>query len=222
MIAVVDPQHMEATAPTAPPLDLAQPPAADAAPPQGERLAWGFPIGCGVIAGLAVAAARFVAPPVPPPPEAPSFYALSSFPGQRELLGEAAALPMPFLSAPIVTPELFAPPPPPARLSVAAGTLQVSGRLPPEVVQRIVHQNHGRFRACYQAGLRTNPNLVGRVTLRVVIGRDGNVSLANNGGSDLPDSSVISCVVRAMYGLNFPQPDAGIVTFVYPLRFAPG
>jgi hypothetical protein len=33
---------------------------------------------------------------------------------------------------------------------------------------------------------------------------------------------VVSCVVRALYGLSFPQPDAGIVTVVYPLHFTPG
>ena len=39
----------------------------------------------------------------------------------------------------------------------------VSGRLPPEVIQRIVRQNFGRFRLCYENGLRNNPNLQGRV-----------------------------------------------------------
>src|SRR4029079_11875655 len=31
--------------------------------------------------------------------------------------------------------------------------------LPPEVIQRIVRQNFGRFRLCYENGLRNNPNL---------------------------------------------------------------
>ncbi len=51
-----------------------------------------------------------------------------------------------------------------------------SGRLPPEVIQRIVRQNFGRFRLCYENGLRNNPNLQGRVSVRFVIGRDGAVS----------------------------------------------
>lgn len=99
---------------------------------------------------------------------------------------------------------------------------QVSGRLPPEVIQRIVRQNFGRFRLCYENGLRNNPNLQGRVGVRFVIGRDGAVSSVANGGSDLPDSAVVSCVVRAFYGLSFPQPEEGIVTVTYPIMFSPG
>jgi hypothetical protein len=105
---------------------------------------------------------------------------------------------------------------------VRMGATQVSGRLPPEVIQRIVRQNFGRFRLCYEQGLTRNPNLEGRVSARFVIGRDGSVSNVSNGGSDLPDSGVVSCVIRAFYGLSFPQPEGGIVTVVYPISFSPG
>jgi hypothetical protein len=98
----------------------------------------------------------------------------------------------------------------------------VSGHLPPEVVQRIVRQNYGRFRQCYENGLRGNPNLTGRVTARFVISREGSVTNVQNGGSDLPDSGVVSCVVAAFYGLSFPTPEAGIVTVSYPIMFSPG
>jgi hypothetical protein len=75
---------------------------------------------------------------------------------------------------------------------------------------------------CYEQGLSRNPNLQGRVSARFVIGRDGSVSNASNGGSDLPDSAVVSCVVSAFYGLSFPQPEGGIVTVVYPIMLSPG
>ncbi|MEO7036227.1 MAG: AgmX/PglI C-terminal domain-containing protein [Polyangiaceae bacterium] len=102
------------------------------------------------------------------------------------------------------------------------GVSTVSGRLPPEVVRRIVRQNYGRFRMCYEHGLRGNPNLTGRVAVRFVIGREGSVSNAANGGSDMPDSGVVSCVVQAFYGLSFPTPENGIVSVTYPIMFSPG
>jgi hypothetical protein len=102
------------------------------------------------------------------------------------------------------------------------GNSIVSGRIPAEVVQRIVRQNYGRFRMCYERGLGSNPNLSGRVTARFVIGRDGAVASVQNGGSDLPDASVVSCVVQAFYGLSFPTPENGIVTVSYPIMFSPG
>lgn len=106
--------------------------------------------------------------------------------------------------------------------SLRPGRTEVSGRLPPEVIQRIVRQNYGRFRMCYEQGLARNPNLEGRVQVRFVINREGMVSNAQNGGSDLPDSAVTSCVISAYFGLSFPQPEGGIVTVTYPILFQPG
>ena len=100
------------------------------------------------------------------------------------------------------------------------GQTIVNGRLPAEVIQRIVRQNYGRFRACYENGLRSNPNLQGRVSVRFVIGRDGAVSNVSNGGSDLPDPAVTQCVIRSYYGLSFPSPENGIVTVTYPIMFS--
>src|SRR6478609_2040777 len=105
---------------------------------------------------------------------------------------------------------------------VRMGATSVNGRLPPEVIQRIVRQNFGRFRMCYEQGLSRNPNLEGRVGVRFVIGRDGAVSNVGNGGSDIPDSGVVSCTISAFYGLSFPQPEGGIVTVTYPIMFSPG
>jgi len=102
-----------------------------------------------------------------------------------------------------------------------AGTATVNGRLPPEVIQRIVRQNFGRFKFCYTEGLRNNPSLQGRVATKFVINRDGSVLTTQDSGSDLPDQSVVQCVVRAFSNLSFPQPEGGIVTVVYPLLLNP-
>jgi hypothetical protein len=102
------------------------------------------------------------------------------------------------------------------------GNVVTSGRLPPEVIQRIIRQNFGRFRLCYERGLSQNPTLEGRVTARFVIDRTGAVSNVANGGSDIPSSDVTSCVISTFYGLSFPPPDAGIVTVSYPILFSPG
>lgn len=58
--------------------------------------------------------------------------------------------------------------------------------------------------------------------MRFVIGRDGSVTTANNGGSDLPDSGVVGCVVNSFRGLSFPAPEDGIVTVGYSIQLSPG
>jgi hypothetical protein len=98
----------------------------------------------------------------------------------------------------------------------------VQGRLPPEIVQRVVRQNEGRFRACYQGGLRTNPALAGRITVRFAIDRTGAVPVASDdGGSDLDDGEVRRCVISAFRQLSFPAPEGGVVMVVYPIAFSP-
>jgi hypothetical protein len=97
-----------------------------------------------------------------------------------------------------------------------------NGRLPAEVIQRIVRQNFGRFRLCYEAGLRSNPSLNGRIATKFVIGRDGAVMQSSDAGSDLPDQNVVACIVRSFNSLSFPAPEGGIATVTYPIILSPG
>lgn len=103
-----------------------------------------------------------------------------------------------------------------------AKEIDVNGRIPQEVIQRIVRQNAGRFRNCYETGLRTNPSLTGRVAVRFIIGRDGDVSMSSDSEqSDMPDTAVRACVVKSFYGISFPAPQGGTVKVTYPLMFTP-
>ncbi len=99
---------------------------------------------------------------------------------------------------------------------------EIDGTIPREVIQRIVRQNFGRFRNCYEGGLRTNPSLSGRVQVKFVIDRTGSVSIADDGGSDLADHAVSACVVKSFYGLSFPAPERGSVRVTYPIMLSPG
>lgn len=105
---------------------------------------------------------------------------------------------------------------------VQLGALTVNGRLAPAVILREARKNLSRFRFCYQHGLANNPELAGRVAVRLVVGTDGAVSNVANAGSDMPDSGVVSCVVRSFYGTTFPRPESGVVTAIIPVLFNPG
>lgn len=106
--------------------------------------------------------------------------------------------------------------------SIRVGATSVTGRLPPEVVQRIVRQNFGRFRYCYENGLRTTPDLTGKVSVRFVIDQKGATTKVSSAGSDLPSKEVVACVLKAFNTLSFPTPEGGVVTVVYPIMFTPG
>ena len=145
------------------------------------------------------------APSAPPPPPPPSRPAKATGSGQgfgsgQGRLGGAHATRQP---------------------RIRAGASQVSGRIPPEVIQRIVRQSFGRFRRCYEDGLRANPTLQGRIAVRFVIDPTGAVTRAEDAGSDL-DARLVACVARELRSLSFPAPEGGNVTVVYPMIFSPG
>jgi hypothetical protein len=100
--------------------------------------------------------------------------------------------------------------------------IKVNGQLPPDAIQRVVRLNFGKFRMCYEDQLKSNPSLQGRVVTKFMIGRDGAVVAAQDGGSDLPNQKVVSCIVRSFQNLSFPTPDGGNVTVTYPLILQPG
>jgi hypothetical protein len=102
------------------------------------------------------------------------------------------------------------------------GVASGPGKLEPAVIQKTVRAIYGEFRTCYEAGLRRNPKLEGRVSTRFVIGLDGTVSNVSNDGSDLPDPEVVLCVLEAFSKVHFQEPQGGSVTVVYPILLEPG
>jgi hypothetical protein len=123
----------------------------------------------------------------------------------------------PALSAPAATtPKVLPPAKPPAREPDA---LVVKGRLPPEVIRRTVHLNFGRFRACYEDGLRRRgPSLRGHVATLFVIDAAGVVTSAKNLRSELEDDKTVACITNAFAAIEFPAPgDDAVVSVVYPL-----
>jgi len=104
---------------------------------------------------------------------------------------------------------------------VREGAVQVRGGLPPEVVQRIVRQNFGRFRLCYANARETNRALAGRVTVRFTVDASGAVAGAADGGGDLRSPEAVACVLRAFGAISFPQPEGGAASVSYSMAFAP-
>ena len=108
---------------------------------------------------------------------------------------------------------------PSAEPKIVQGQVIVSGRLPPEVVQRVVRDGFAGIRSCWADAFRKNPTLKGRVAVKYVIGRDGSVMDARDAASDLPDPDVVTCVVGAFRKFSYPQPEGGIVVVEWPMFF---
>jgi len=111
-----------------------------------------------------------------------------------------------------------------ARGKVSAATATTTGDgLPAEVIQRIIRQNVGQIRLCYETAMTKNPTLSGKVALKFTIDGKGGVSQAAVGDTTIADADMVTCLVSVVKRLSFPAPEAGgSMTVTYPLQFAPG
>lgn len=96
---------------------------------------------------------------------------------------------------------------------------QKGSGLLPEVIQRIVRLNFGRFKACYVRA--QSPKLEGRVMVKFVIDESGTPTSVVDGGSDIESLPMRECVASAFEALSFPAPAGGPVTVTYPIAFSP-
>jgi hypothetical protein len=107
------------------------------------------------------------------------------------------------------------------RPSTRSRAQRSTGRLPRQIISRVVSRKRGAIGACYRKGLASNPGLKGRVSVKIVIGSSGAVTSARDAGSSLPDRRVVGCIVGQMRTLTFPAPRGGSATVVYPFDLHP-
>lgn len=93
------------------------------------------------------------------------------------------------------------------------------GRLPPEVVKRVMRSHFGAFRGCFEATLRMNP-LSPTVNIGFTIDERGNVR-GVTASSDY-DTTLDRCIAEEVRSLSFPPPEGGPMRVLYPVFFSPG
>jgi hypothetical protein len=77
---------------------------------------------------------------------------------------------------------------------------------------RVIAGARGRVRACYQAGLASNPDMEGRVSFTLSIGGSGSVSSASVSPGGSIGGSVVGCIQGVLRGLSFDAPEGGAAT----------
>jgi len=85
---------------------------------------------------------------------------------------------------------------------------------------KVVAGMRAGFRACYNRGLASNPDLQGQVKIVAKVGPNGEVlSATPQGGAGL-GNEVVDCVVRRVKSASFAPPEGGGATIVIPVTFA--
>ena len=98
----------------------------------------------------------------------------------------------------------------------------VLGALDRSLIDEVIKRHLNAIRYCYQRELTKDPQLEGKVVVKIVIAGDGTVSSASVKSSSLGNEAVESCIVSRFERLQFPAPrGGGIVIVSYPFVFEP-
>src|SRR5581483_1457398 len=95
----------------------------------------------------------------------------------------------------------------------------VDGSLDPSVIAREIKGRLGAVKACYESGLKRNPNIGGKIQLRFEISAVGKVTSAEIENDTMGDSEVASCIKQRVASWRFPAHAGGSVQFSYPFIF---
>jgi hypothetical protein len=108
--------------------------------------------------------------------------------------------------------------PPAASFGLQSST-KSNGNVPIVDADKVVVSLRGKFRECYQAGLKVDPEMQGRVVVSASVEPDGNVgatSIASNVGLS---TTVISCIADVLQHAQFSSPGGSGSRLQVPVTF---
>lgn len=88
-------------------------------------------------------------------------------------------------------------------------------------VRRVFNARHGEMQACYERALKSDPELQGKVTLTVRIGKGGAPVMTRARSSQLRSKTVLNCMEQSSKKWLFPSPEGGTVSVNKPYNFEP-
>ena len=99
---------------------------------------------------------------------------------------------------------------------------QINGDLTVDKVVAAFVAKKDAMRKCYDEGLAKNPELGGRLMLKMSVAQNGKTTKATAlGGTSLGDPSVVQCAVKVAGDITFPPLATPLVTMLLPLDFIP-
>lgn len=101
---------------------------------------------------------------------------------------------------------------------IAAESPEIEGQMDEETVRKIALKNQASLKYCFQKAQLRNPELSGKIIVRLTIDGDGNVTDVSVEQSTIDDQEMVSCVLRMVKRWKFPA-TGGEVNITFPLVF---
>ena len=94
-----------------------------------------------------------------------------------------------------------------------------SATVPVNGADRVIAALRGRFKACYQQGLATDPSMSGKVVMSTKIGPNGEVASVSPASNSGLSDGVVQCIARAIRNAQFDPPGGGGSVLSVPVTF---
>ena len=88
-------------------------------------------------------------------------------------------------------------------------------------VTKVINVSRAAIKRCYDKALISNPQLKGKMSIKIVINKDGRVDKTEIVDDTLRDAEVAKCVKGVIGRLRFPKPADGTATVTFPFAFDP-
>lgn len=88
-------------------------------------------------------------------------------------------------------------------------------------VMKVINVSRAAIKRCYDKALISNPQLKGKMSIKIVINQQGRVDKTEIVDDTLHDAEVAKCVKGVIGRLRFPKPAEGSATVTFPFAFDP-
>ncbi|MBP5201430.1 AgmX/PglI C-terminal domain-containing protein [bacterium] len=88
-------------------------------------------------------------------------------------------------------------------------------------VTKVINVSRAAIKRCYDKALISNPQLNGKMSIKIVINKEGRVDRTEIVDDSLHDAEVAKCVKGVIGRLRFPKPADGTATVTFPFAFDP-
>ena len=88
-------------------------------------------------------------------------------------------------------------------------------------VMKVISVSRAAIKRCYDKALISNPQLKGKMSIKIVINQQGRVDKTDIVDDTLHDAEVAKCVKGVVGRLRFPKPADGTATVTFPFAFDP-
>ena len=103
----------------------------------------------------------------------------------------------------------------------SASTPVITGSLDRSIINKSIKRRLSQIRYCYTRELSKKPTLSGKITFKIVIGKDGIVRKVSVKKTTMPEeggTAVANCIKKQIKRITFPT-DTGITIVTYPFLF---